>query len=415
MQDSLLIMQHFPSKEPLKHILLHLHKNHDMKRLAIFTLVITACFSLFAQTSPSNHKEMLLDSIMEAHLIHKGKRPVHNFMLYAHNEQSGFSFHKGLGVIGGTDQPIDEDHQYNVASITKMFVATIILQLMEEGKLSLEDKVADYVADIDFLRFEKFHMYNDTAYADAITLFHLLRHTSGIADVFIDTDVRFNLSVLLHKKRSYTSRSIIDRYFKYHLNKKPLNKPGQGFRYSDINYMLLGFTIEQLTGLELAQAIRERILEPLHLENTYFDYYEEKHGHGNKIDAYFNRINLTQKVNTSYEWGGGGLVSTTKETATFITSLFDLTLFKEASTLKKMLDFSVTRSYGGHYGLGIYEFKFANRIFYGHGGFYGSLLLYEPKDRIVFSANIGQSNAPFDKVALVDSLLEIIIDNTSIN
>ena len=97
------------------------------------------------------------------------------------------------------------------------------------------------------------------------------------------------------------------RFFRYKLHKKSLFKPGEGYHYSDTNFMLLGFIIEQVTGSSLPEQIRSRILEPLNMKNTYFEYYEPDHGHGKKIEAYLNRINVGGKINTSYEWAGGGL------------------------------------------------------------------------------------------------------------
>jgi hypothetical protein len=89
-----------------------------------------------------------------------------------------------------------------------------------------------------------------------------------------------------------------------------------------MNYMLLGFIIEQITGALLPHNIRTRIREPLDMQHTYFEYYEPTVEGAPQIDTYYNRLNLTRKVNTSYEWAGGGLVSTTAEVGRFIEALF---------------------------------------------------------------------------------------------
>ena len=239
-----------------------------------FVFIILVPFCCSAQ-SDFKINELKIDSLMKASINHKGKRPVHNFLLYAKNEKTGFEINKGVGTIGRIDTPIDEEYQYNVASITKTFVATIILQLEEEGKLKTSDKAIKYLKEVDFVKFDQIHLLNKKPYAEEITIDMLLHHTSGISDIFTDAATKFNISVLFHKKRQYTTEMLMNRFYKYKLNEKPFNKPGEGYHYSDMNYMVLGFIIEQLTGKSLPQAIRERILSPLKMENTYFEFYVE--------------------------------------------------------------------------------------------------------------------------------------------
>ncbi len=379
-----------------------------MIRSILFTVIV---FFLLHQLHAQVDKERTdsLRAIMENSLVYEGKQPVYNFLLYANCGQNGFEAFESAGKVGKKDEtPITPDYQYKIASTTKTVVATIILQLEEEGQLKTSDLVGPYLENLEFIRWSEFHIYEDTAYSDRITIDMLLQHTSGIADVFSDASGRFNLSVLLHKKRAFTSQSIIDRYFKYKLHKEPANKPGQGHHYSDINYMLLGFIIENLTGQSLAEAIRKRILEPLALDNTYFEYYEPIQGVDKQIETYLNKIQITGKINTSYEWAGGGLVSTTKDMGTFMEALLEGALFQNPATLEKMLDNSTNSAFGSSYGRGIYEWDFAGQTFYGHGGLYGSIAMYAPESKTSFAVNLGQANPPFKEVALIEQMLEIV-------
>lgn len=367
-----------------------------------------ASASAYCQSNASE-KERTVDSIMQAHLVHSGKKPVHSFLLYAKNSRTGLEFHKGFGDIGRNKVEIDAGYQYNCASITKTFVAVIILQLEEEGKLQLSDKVYDHLGSVDFVKANQIHVLHGTNHSREITIEQLLQHTSGLADIFTDAATRFNMSVLLHKRRQYNTSMIMDRYYRYNLNYKPHNKPGSGYYYSDINYMLLGFIIEKLTGKTLPQCIRERILEPANLQHTYFDYYEPVISEGKRIDAFLGRINMTKNINTSYEWGGGGLVTTTHDLGVFIEDLFENRFYKDSATLQKMIDFSNTKALGANYGMGLFSVEVEGKKFYGHGGFYGSLLLYEPIEGIVFSGNISQATPPYNTEALVRSLLHIMV------
>jgi len=361
--------------------------------------------------SDFERKERSIDSLMQAHIIHDGKKPVNSFLLYAKNDKTGFEVHKGLGIVGRNDTVVDAEYQFNCASITKTFVATIILQLEEEGKISLSDYMYKHLQNLDFVRANNIHILDGLNYSHQITIEQLLQHTSGIADIFSDAATRFNISVILHKKRQFSTQSIMDRFFRYNLHKKPHNKPGEGYHYSDINYMLLGFIIEQITDKSLPQAIRARILEEANMQQTYFEYYEPTITSGKRVDSYLGKINITQKVNTSYEWGGGGLVTTTKDLGIFIQLLFKNGFFNDNSTLSKMTDLEKVKALGANYGLGLFAYEVKGKLFYGHGGFYGSLLLYEPIDGITLSANIAQATPPYNSEQLVRKLLDIIMEN----
>ncbi len=375
--------------------------------LSLCILLSFTGWSLAQSPHQEKKKEQLL-RLMKTHISTEGKRPVPNFLLYIEDPGEEFVFYEGVGIVGRHEQTVEADYQFNIASITKTFVATVILQLVEEGVIKLTDKAADYLTDFPYLNMEQFMSYEGQSYGKTITIEQLLRHTSGIADIFTDAQTRFNLSVLTHKKRVYDLERIIKTYYKYKLHRKGLFKPGEGYHYSDMNYMLLGMVVEQVTASTLPEQIRQRILVPLKMDNTYFVYYEEQRGHGKRIDSYYNRINLTQKVNTSYEWGGGGLVSTTKELAIFIRALLDGELYRDKGTLDIMTDFSQTAAFGGNYGCGLSLYELNGTKYYGHGGFYGSLLFIHPKDRTILSVNVGQANVPFDATELVEKMLGLL-------
>jgi D-alanyl-D-alanine carboxypeptidase len=380
-----------------------------MSKIELLFALLWLSTHVFPQSNCKS-KEDLIDSIMKTHIIPYGKHPVYNFLIYANNYSSGCEIKKGFGTVGRNEIPIDSDYQFNTASITKTMVATLILQLEEEGSLKISDYAKDYLDNLDFLRYSEIHYYKNVPYADSITIEMLLNHTSGIADIFTDAGTRFNLSVLLHKERQYTPEKVIEKYYRYNLNKKAFNAPGSGYHYSDINYMLLGFIIERITNKKLPEVIRERIIEPLNLKNTYFEFYEPEQGNLKRIDAFLNKINITKKINTSYEWAGGGIVSTTQEIAIFITALFKGNFFVRKSTLDKMTDISHTKKFGAGYGLGLIRYEVDNCIFYGHGGFYGSIMLYDPLNHFVFCANIGQAIPPYDSGELAKKMIRILLN-----
>lgn len=380
-----------------------------MKRFIHFIIFTAICSSIYPQTS-CKEKEIRIDSIINKCIVTIGKHPVYSFLLYSKNQSTNCEIKTGIGTIGKNKEPVDADFQFNTASITKTMVAAIILQLEEEGRISIMDPAIKHIGDLGFLNFRNFHIFQGKPYADSITIEMLLNHTSGIADIFTDAATRFNISVLLHKKRQYTPEKIIDKYFQYNLNKKAFHKPGNGYHYSDINYMILGFIIEKILNKPLHQAIRERIISPLNMINSYFEFYEEPKGNLKRIDAYLNKINMTQKINTSYEWAGGGIVSTTEDLGKFITSLLDGKLFISNTTLLKMMDTSKSSKFGADYGLGLIKYSVGKNIFFGHGGFYGSLMIYDPLDQFLFCGNIGQAIPPYDSGEIAKKIIQIIAE-----
>ncbi|PIA79604.1 hypothetical protein BFR04_01805 [Gaetbulibacter sp. 4G1] len=351
-----------------------------------------------------------ITELLKNHLVEKGKRPVHNIMLYLKNDSNDFEYHNGLGIRGRDKTPINKDYQYRIASITKTFIAIIILQLYEEGKIDIDSSITDYIKKKQYAGIEDLHIYKKENHTNTITIRMLLNHTSGIADVFNDTRFRWNLSVFFKPSKQYNAQSFFYKYYKYNLNKNPHNLPGAGYNYTDIGYMVLGFIIESVTGNNLPYVLRNRIIVPLNMKNTYFEYYEPSTGHGKQIDAFLNRINFTKKVNTSYEWAGGGLISTTKELGVFFEKLFTNQLFKYEKTLDLMIDTSLASKFGVDYGLGIAKYVFNDTVFYGHSGFYGSFTAYSPDKKIIFSANIGQVNPPYNTGKLIEQILSTVVN-----
>lgn len=143
--------------------------------------------------------------------------------------------------------PMTVDTKFRIGSISKQFTATIIMQLVEEGKIKLNDKLTDYLPDYR----------KDTG--DKITIHHLLTHTSGIVsytnlpNVWIDS-----------LKNSYEKN-----YFIKHFHSSDLEfEPGTKYNYNNTGYYLLAAIIEEVTGKHFGDVLRERIIEPAGMKNT---------------------------------------------------------------------------------------------------------------------------------------------------
>jgi len=169
--------------------------------------------------------------------------------------------------------PVTENTVFGIGSITKSFTAVAIMQLEEEGKLSVEDPVVKYLPE--------FRVGKDGA-AGKITIHHFLTHTSGLPplpSLFLcmapsmqgDPSVKdFPLSVGVDGKQPiYTYEQLMD--FIAGLDVELLGPPGAYFSYSNDAYALLGAIVERVSGQSYESFVTERILEPLGMEHTTFD------------------------------------------------------------------------------------------------------------------------------------------------
>lgn len=344
--------------------------------------------------------------LMNNYLKPSGKNPVHSIQVYISKPDKTFS--EATGFSDGVKLTAQSGNQFKIASISKMFTAVVILQLQEEGLLQINDKIALYLGQNHSARVNELHYFKGKPYGNQLTIRQLLEHRSGLADLFTDAQFRFYLKELSHKQTSWSPAKLMEQYYRYHLNKKAHFTPDSGYYYSDVNFFLLGIVIEQITGQSLAQQIRKRILEPLAMQNTFFEYYEPTPKATIFAHSFLGKMDITNKLNTSYDWAGGGLVSTTDDLARFIQGLFEGKLFRQKGTLDLMITMKMHTSKSGNtsgYGLGISKYIFNMDTYFGHAGFWGALVAYCPTKKITFCGNINQVKAPFDTHQFIEQLL----------
>ncbi|BAY81652.1 hypothetical protein NIES267_11290 [Calothrix parasitica NIES-267] len=273
--------------------------------------------------------------------------------------------------------PLQPDDRFQIGSITKTFVATTVMQLVEEGKLSLEDTLTTWLPE---------SITADIPSAEEITLEQLLQHTSGVAD-YVDvlfTQAATNPGVFLTDWQPEELIDFIDGV-------EPLFAPGESWQYSNTNFILAGLIVEAATGNNIADEIRTRILEPLNLENTFFA--EEEEIPGGYVSGYwdFNQDGTLDNItsaNLSWTWATGAMVSNTEDLDTFARSLFKGELL-EPETLNKMLDTTpaIDNNNYSSYGLGVGTIESPNRFWYIHRGQtlgYRSNMWYAPEDDLTY-------------------------------
>ncbi len=236
---------------------------------------------------------------------------------------------------------------FRIGSITKMFTATVIIQLEEGGLLTLDDPLSLWLPEAA----------DQLPNGDLITLRQLLTHTSGVfsiveheayyADLFTEVKIDDEAGIA---SLACVQRDPNDTLARYVYGKDALFKPGAGWHYSNTNYTLLGMVIEKATAMPLAEAYHTYIYEPLGMTSTYLDCYEEPvmdvvHGYM----GFGETMTDVTELHESIGWSAGGLVSTAPDLIAFARGLFGGALFDNPESLEAMM----TPAPGSTYGLGV--------------------------------------------------------------
>ncbi|MBV6624891.1 MAG: beta-lactamase family protein [Rivularia sp. (in: Bacteria)] len=262
--------------------------------------------------------------------------------------------------------------QFGLASASKTFVAVAVLQLAEQKKLDLDNAIDNYLPQ---------SISTNIPYSNEITLRQLLNHTSGVVNYYDD---KFNeLTKNRSRSQFWTATEAIQLIYQ----RKPKVQPGKEYEYCDSNYILLEIIVEQITGKSLAEVLRQQILNPLGLKNTFTELREANfkpivtgYSHSNKYAI----LESHKDLNEGNGLGDGGLVANASDTAKFVNALLAEKTLLSPKMLKEMLNF-VSVDENNKYGLGIasYQTRFGKAI--GHNGWsYGfvSLMLYFPEQDI---------------------------------
>ena len=340
--------------------------------------------------------------------------PIHNCLLNIQSEKKNINYTIALGKIDATNKKNDPNYRFRTGSITKTFTSTIILQLMEEGLLQLDETFLNCLKNTKTKNiFREIMYFEGINYSNKITIKNLLQHKSGIRDYFSD-DERFFINLINFPNQSWKWREIMKKYFEFGLHEKGVFRPGMGFHYSDTNYLLLAVLIEDLTHMTFHDVLETRIFNPLSLNDTYLEFFQNKKGSKPIIFPFHGNNNL-KNVNTSFDWGGGGLISSTIDLNVFIKSLLKGELFNDKRTLQLMMNFeddlnNSTQQKGKiAYGLGVQKKKIGKHNFIGHNSAYGGMVFYNLETDSSFIININQVLSPHKAEWLLKKTVEAFL------
>lgn len=287
-------------------------------------------------------------------------------------------YNKAVGFAntqGGNNVPASTQTDYRIGSISKMFTAIIIFQLLEEKKLTLDEKLSKYFPSLPN--------------AKLITISNMLNHRSGLPNFTGD-----NYADLVYKPQSH--EQLLTRL----ANRKPDFQPNTKADYNNNNYLLLSYIIEKICNKPYKDVLFKRVLFKLHLANTY--YASRKVGDEASSFKYIEGKWVKDKEAYLDNFSGAGaILSTPSDLVKFADALFNYRVLSKSSvnSMQAVVD---------GYGMGMFPFHFGDKTGFGHNGkldgFEASLSYYaSEKLAIAYCTNGGF----YQKADILDGVLHI--------
>jgi D-alanyl-D-alanine carboxypeptidase len=331
------------------------------KSLTLLSLFMAFACSVLAQTINKSRLDSLLNILAENNkAMGSLALAVDGRVIY--QKATGF-----IALNNGVKTNADVKTKYRIGSISKMFTGVLVLQLIEEGKLSLATPLSKY--------------YPQLPNAAKITIDMMLRHRSGLHNFTNDS------LYTTYKYKPATQQTLVNIFAKQRADFEPDAKA----EYSNTNFVILGFIAEKVTGKTYADLIKTRIVNKLGLPDTYYG----RKADVNKDEAisfsFADAWKPEPETNMSVPAGAGAIISTPTDLAQFITALFNGKLVNDSSL-------NVMKTMKDGFGLAMVSYSFGDKKGFGHDGAidaFRSILTYYPEEKlaIAYIAN-GDSYGP---------------------
>lgn len=307
-------------------------------------------------------------------------------------DTSGVLWEGVSGNLTRNGAPMQAGAVFEIASTSKTFTAALILLLAEEGLLDLDAPIGNVLPPSITSGLLVIQGHD---YGPELTLRQLLSHTSGLPDYWYDPPFVFQgvnaflLDYSLQPQHFWTPQEILS----YVPGLTPIGLPGTVWHYADTNFVLAALIAEEVTGEPLEQAYRDRILQPLGLDDTYLTWHESAPAGLPLSYRYEGARSMTDKRQNSADWGGGGLGSSTRDLARFVRALADGSLFHDPASLAAMQDWVPTGENGIQYGLGLFQVDLGGGMgsIWGHDGYGNAWMYYWPKHDVTFTGTLNQT------------------------
>ena len=348
--------------------------------ILFFLLSILLCCS-----KEKNYVESQLQTLLDSTLKQYPKAV--GIILSIEAPDEGISWSGATGYSNReSETQIQADQPGNIASITKLFVSVAIFRLIEEGKLQLEQPIAEVIPERTGLL-----LVNNGYQPDSIQIGHLLSHKGGIPGI----------ETSKWKEKESTDqgyRWTRDEQLRDAIIMNERGEIGKEWSYSDVNYLILSEIIEQVTGTSFYLALRELLrLDDLGIRQTWF-YTLEKDPEKVKtrIHQYKENRNWASTYEDSPTWGlygPSGIVSTTEDLANFSKALFGHEIYRNKNTLElmftdiptsdgKQIEYIHQDTIQMNYYMGLEEISTSGIHAIGHHGYWGSWMAYFPEENV---------------------------------
>ena len=295
----------------------------------------------------------------------------------------------------GEGRVLRADDAFRAASVTKSVTAAVAVRLADEGRLALDEPLADQLAPELLDRWRALDSLPRT------TLRQLLAHTSGVPNYFREES--FAARLREDPGRAWRPVELVDHAAAHATWRFP---PGRGFEYSDTGYVISGMLVEQTTGRPLHDVYREYVFDPLRMDRTWLEGHEPART-PDAVHHYSDDLDWTT-ISPTVDWAGGGLVTTAPDLARFVRGLWSEQIL-DAGGLEELTRWTPGASFPpGHalryerYGLGMGLNVVEGVELLGHTGFIGAFAFHAPEYHAVL---VGTHNASHvDRWPLVGAL-----------
>ncbi|PWI29718.1 D-alanyl-D-alanine carboxypeptidase [Flavobacteriaceae bacterium LYZ1037] len=322
-----------------------------MKKILFLFLVVWNFSNLQSQNFDA------LDAFLET--LYKDQKMMGNLTM---TKDGNTVYSKSVGyqfVSKEANKLITESSKFRIGSITKTFTAVLIFQLIDENKISLDQPLSKY--------------YPQIPGSEHITIRNMLNHSSGLFN--IPADENFNEQIETSKAQMLTMMA----------NHKPDFEAGTKHEYSNTNYVLLGYILEDLEKAPYSKILNSRIVNKLELKNTYFG--SVINTSNNECLSYYYKddgsLHEANQAILTIPGGAGGIVSNPSDLVVFINALFNGKLMSEKS-------FKIMTTINKEYGSGIMSAKKGGMTIFAHNGtidFFRSMYIYIPEQKLAIALN----------------------------
>lgn len=314
-----------------------------------------------------------------------------------------FSFVSAQGLFAkGNSRLLRTSDAFRAASVTKAVTATLAVYLAANQHWNLDDAIANFLpAQVT----QQLYDFKGLADVDQLTLRRLLSHTSGLPDYF--SNQRFQAQIQKNSNHTWQPEELVAAAAQ---DSELLFPPGTDFAYGDTAYVVVGMAIERLLDCPLADAYRSIIFDPLDMDATYLEWHEAPRSEN--LSHHYDGNTDLYEANLSFDWAGGGLVTTAHDLTKFLRGLFCANLFDRQwlAELLQWRDATRWRPHSGaryiRYGMGLGTNMAYGQEIIGATGFWGAFAYYWPAKGATITGTLNLVGA--DRSALMDAVIRAL-------